>query len=291
MAKFDAFQPNATGHTWANAYLLSLASLYIYENQVGVPPGLPPGDSWGVFQDRFRLKFGHPTWGMDRFSFQRFAQRGTECAVMSNDTAVIVVFRGTELNLVDWINNLRGFGGMRQVTAWGSNVWVHADWYDAIAGAFYGRLRGDIKEHMAGNRRVWLTGHSLGGVLSVLMAFKLCKQEGIDVQGVCTFGAPMAGNDIFGMKYAPLRQKTQRWVNEGDPVPLLPCDNRLPPCTYRHVGVTNNIYAGGAIQLNDNERHYAPDATTAAHSMTRYCMLIHNKLPTDLRRQFRDPLG
>ena len=94
-----------------------------------------------------------------------------------------------------------------------------------------------------------------------------------------------------GMKYAPLRQKTQRWVNEGDPVPLLPCDNYLPPCTYRHVGVTNNIYAGGAIHPNDNERHYAPDATTAAHSVARYCMLIHNKLPTDLRRQFRDPLG
>lgn len=291
MAKFDFFEANVVGHSWTNAYLLTLASLYIYEDQVGVPTNTSNSSRWEVFKDRFRLKFGHRDWGMDEFSFQRDISVGTECAVMSNNEAVIVVFRGTERKIVDWINNLRGSITMKETPSWGRNVRVHRGWYDAISGSIYNRLREDIKDQMAGGRRLWLTGHSLGGALSVLLAYKLWKQDHIEAQGIYTYGAPMAGNDIFGMMYVPFRQKTQRWVNEGDPVPLLPCDNRSPGCAYRHVGLTNNIYAGGNIRLDDNERYYPPDPTTSAHSMVRYCQLIHSRLPRDIKRTFRDPLG
>lgn len=291
MSNFDAFEANITGRSWSNAWLLSLASLYVYENQVGVPSSTPNSRRWNVFKERFRRKFGSRDWGMDDFGFHRSVKRGTDCVVMSNSSAVIVVFRGTEANMTDWITNVSKVYSMRLVRSWGYDVRVHGGWYNAIAGTIYTRVRDDIKGRMNGRRRLWITGHSLGGVLSVLLAYKLWKQDKIEAQGVHTYGAPMVGNNSFGKVYAPFHQKTQQWVNDGDPVPLLPCDNRTGGCVYRHVGITNNIYRGGQIKLNDHQRYYAPDVTTAAHSIPRYSMLIHSRLPSHLKRRFRDPLG
>jgi hypothetical protein len=43
---------------------------------------------------------------------------------------------------------------------------------------------------------LWITGHSLGGSLGIITAFRLAKL-GIPVKGIITFGAAQAGNKVF----------------------------------------------------------------------------------------------
>jgi pimeloyl-ACP methyl ester carboxylesterase len=68
-------------------------------------------------------------------------------------------------------------------------------------------------------KRVWLTGHSLGGALAVVGAHRL-EEAGFDVAGVVTFGQPMvAMPDLARLLARRLRGRYVAFVNGSDPVP------------------------------------------------------------------------
>jgi pimeloyl-ACP methyl ester carboxylesterase len=75
-------------------------------------------------------------------------------------------------------------------------------------------------------RPVWVTGHSLGGALALLAAWRLQRQfirQFIPVHEVVTFGAPMVGNAAAAHAFQrEFPGKIFRYVNIEDPVPLLP---------------------------------------------------------------------
>lgn len=72
----------------------------------------------------------------------------------------------------------------------------------------------------ARGKKIWFTGHSLGGALALLVAAMAKGTEGIECETVVTFGAPRVGRFALRdwMKWVPVRQYRHR----DDAVPELP---------------------------------------------------------------------
>ena len=124
---------------------------------------------------------------------------------------------------------------------WGKGVMTHTGFTAAFRSVFP-RVRDAVKaQNRNGSKRVWLTGHSLGGAMAFLHAHALVKEARIPVQGVHTYGAPRVGNTVWNRVYTPtLGTKTQRWVNNADFVPLIahPVGNKPHQILrYQHVGL------------------------------------------------------
>ena len=71
-------------------------------------------------------------------------------------------------------------------------------------------------------RSVWITGHSLGGALALIAAWRL-QRNFVAIQEVVTFGAPMIGNDAAAKAFEQeFSGKIYRFVDLDDVVPHLP---------------------------------------------------------------------
>ena len=93
---------------------------------------------------------------------------------------------------------------------------LHAGFADGYA---------DIHSHVVSRlrrfsaKRVWLTGHSLGGALAVVGAHRL-EEAGFGVAGVVTFGQPMVTMpDLARVLARRFRGRYVAFVNGSDPVP------------------------------------------------------------------------
>jgi tetratricopeptide (TPR) repeat protein len=107
--------------------------------------------------------------------------------------AVIVAFRGTD-DFRDWLTN---FAVWRK-TPWGSE-WghVHGGFLSAVD-AVWPKVQSAIQCQDVATRRLWFTGHSLGGAMAVLAAAKItAEMSGVEVSGVYTFGQPRVGDVRF----------------------------------------------------------------------------------------------
>ncbi|HXX66575.1 MAG TPA: lipase family protein [Polyangiaceae bacterium] len=95
---------------------------------------------------------------------------------------------------------------------------------------------------------LFVTGHSLGGAMAAIAAFRLAHDHDnpmarsiVDkIRGVYTFGQPMIGNDVWARsldgnpQYALLTRGLFRHVYNDDPVPSLP---PVEAGTFTHTGV------------------------------------------------------
>ncbi len=95
-----------------------------------------------------------------------------------------------------------------------------------------------------GDRLLWVTGHSLGGALALLAAWRL-QRHFIDVHRVYTFGAPMVGNaaaaEAFQREFAG---RVFRYVHFEDLVPRLPTVSLLSN-DYSHCQQEMGVGPGG----------------------------------------------
>ncbi len=67
---------------------------------------------------------------------------------------------------------------------------------------------------------LWITGHSLGGALGILLAGRLATEQSIHATGVYTFGSPPCFAADYARAYnAVLGKRTHRIVNNLDNVP------------------------------------------------------------------------
>ncbi|MGH4026271.1 MAG: lipase family protein [Pseudonocardiaceae bacterium] len=102
-----------------------------------------------------------------------------------------------------------------------------------------GGRRGDGQKDDFGElEALYLSGHSLGGAMAVLMAMTLAtehKEIWGKLRGVFTFGQPMVGDGIFaGFCKGKLDSRLIRYIYCKDIVPHLPPD--LSTGDFKHVG-------------------------------------------------------
>lgn len=246
------FKPDDREFRLTNAGWLAEASMLAYSM---------PEDALAVFK-----RFGQ---GRTDIELYGNAERDTQCYLLVNEAFVAGVFRGSEVlrpdrwrSVDDAWTNLRSF----MLDWWGdakappvpvrrrSPRRVHAGFrqdLESIWPVIGSRL--DQLHRRRPGRRVWFTGHSLGGALATLAADRYARTTGI-----YTFGAPRVGNRAFAKAF---RAPAFRIVNNNDIVSWLP-----PPWLggYRHVGRQILITASGKLvdgpsfpfELSDLARGY-----------------------------------
>jgi hypothetical protein len=165
--------------------------------------------------------------------------QGTDFTIATNGTFAIVAFRGTQPDEWDDI-----FSDVN----WFPKPWdvghVHAGFAEAFEGAWQKELK-DRLDRLPAGCAVWFTGHSLGAAIATLAAQRVKKPAGI-----CTFGSPLVGNQVFSgefnMKFGNL---SRRYVNDFDLVTRVPPDRILFPFIghYTHVDVLRWIDRDGNI--------------------------------------------
>lgn len=169
------------------------------------------------------------------------------------DGDVVVAFRGTR-SLRNFVTDVCA----RRVSFWNGcpgDVEVHAGFLRALNSIYVGvygvveRMLGDkAKPGLDGvspyqDRRLWVTGHSLGGALAKLFAVR-CKMP---MAGVYTFGEPRVGNAGFRDYYdALLKSCTFRVVDAEDFI------TRIPWLlgAYRHCGTEVFYDCTGVARVN-----------------------------------------
>jgi hypothetical protein len=115
-------------------------------------------------------------------------------------------------------------------------------WNPVMAGLF------DVD---ATNKRLWLTGHSLGGSLAVLSTLRL-THLGFEPQLTVTYGSPRVMDAVAAKS---LRSPILRVVNNDDAVPDFPWPNLLD--TYVHVGERVYLLASGDVAKSRHSAHLA----------------------------------
>jgi hypothetical protein len=158
----------------------------------------------------------------------------TDGLVVSGWDATVVAFTGTDpLVIKDWLSDLR-VALLDDIHA-GFQAGVEAVWPQVLSAV--GR-RGDARG------RLFITGHSLGGALAAVTAYRLSlRNPPVGVDGVYTFGMPRCGGERFFAAYEPLLgERTYRFVHGDDVVPTL-LQLRL-----RHVGRLLQCPHGGSFR-------------------------------------------
>lgn len=279
-----SFQPAAVGHNPVNAYLMMLACYYNYENRINTA-------NFEEFKKKYTELF--KPWGMTELDFINIRRRSadTQVVVMSNKAMVLVVFRGSETSsgaafkpvkfIYDWL--LTDFNFFKhKVREWGSDVKVHRGFYNAVDVA-YPELKKLCEKHLAGgDKRLWITGHSLGAGLVPLAAMRLSR-DGIPVHGVSNFAGPRVGNEEFVSAFAARFPNFQRWVNDSDIVTMLP----FAWMKFRHVSKPNNLYADGTAVLND--KPFKGRAKVSSHLPGIYLQRMYSQVPPELRETVPAP--
>ena len=170
-------------------------------------------------------------WGYDRCDF--ISKKNTQLFVATKNNKLIICFRGT-MGLADWLKNLDI--AWTEDTGYGR---VHSGFQEAFLDA-----KAALEEALTNfghNKKIWVTGHSLGGALASICLAELADQWNDRFQGCYTFGQPRMGNRPFarfiGENYGA---RYFRFVNDDDIV----C--RIPP-GYAHVGQVVHFAADGSL--------------------------------------------
>jgi triacylglycerol lipase len=158
----------------------------------------------------------------------------TQVYVAESDQALVVAFRGSEApttldGFKDWLltnaNNYlilpEGRSGTDFAAA-GVGARFHRGFLEALEMVWQPLLAAVEQALKAKERPLWLTGHSLGGALALLAAWRF-QRNFLAVQEVVTFGAPMIGNEAASKAFEQqLPGKIFRYVDLHDLVPHLP---------------------------------------------------------------------
>lgn len=176
-----------------------------------------------------------------------FDEVGTQAMACVDDDRAILAFRGTDPDPRDWITDgrftpIRGELGGR----------VHSGFHAAL-NAVWPTMGGLAAA--AGDRTVWVTGHSLGAALATLAAARIVEDGG-EVAGVYIYGGPRTGLGDFRDAYNDkLKDVTFRVVNHIDLVTRVP----LLIQGYRHVGRMVYFDQGGKMHVDASPWHVARD--------------------------------
>jgi triacylglycerol lipase len=219
-----AFQYKATSFSLINAWWLSEVSTLVYADEEFV-------------RSQFK-KAGIP-------EVKFFDKLSTQCYVANNGTFAVVAFRGSEIwkkrekiDLNQIVADLKADVDIRLVD-WPQGGKVHRGFKEALD-EVWPDLLPYISELDDRGRKIWMTGHSLGGALATL-----CGERYGNVQGVYTFGSPWVGDGNFKEH---VNVRVYRIVNNEDIVSRL-----LSFGVFEYVGELKFIDSDGIIRNTMDE--------------------------------------
>lgn len=152
---------------------------------------------------------------------------------------VVVAFRGTHEDR-EWVEAL----------AYGQAPWAGCRAHKGVARlveSVWPQLLAALFDTGAAERRLWLTGHSIGGAAALLAGLQL-EYEGFDVHNVTTFGAPAVMDKAAACNY---RCHVTRVVNNEDIVPAISWPSLVD--TYVHPGERILLTASGRIAAGHHD--------------------------------------
>jgi len=201
-----SFDPVAPGESRTNAIALCNLSILTYSAQSEV------------------RRFLIDQWKFDSFvplhKNQGFVARRGE--------VLVIAFRGTQpMNAYDWISDVNYH---QRTLRPGISGLIHGGFATALEEVVQPML--DAVASLSGAaKRLYVTGHSLGGALAILAATLLKLVEKQEVAGVYTYGQPRVADPEFASAYnQALGAVTFRYVNDLDVVPHVP-PTRMPAKT------------------------------------------------------------
>jgi len=183
-----------------------------------------------------------------------------------NHNAIIVAFRGTNdlpQVLVDLEFSLEYVNYPHC-----DGCWVHEGFFKAEQS-----LIGDVQTEVQRlttlypDYTVYITGHSLGGAVTVLASLDLTL-AGISGIQTYTFGSPRVGNDLFAQLVNKLLPNAIRVTHNKDIFPHLPFNNIMG---YFHTGT--EIFEDAAGKLKECTS-YAEDPTCADQFLPFECNIL-----------------
>jgi pimeloyl-ACP methyl ester carboxylesterase len=201
---FNRLALQQPGFTWQNALSMAIASERAYLRTRGEIRRETEG-KWGFHQTRY------------------FDKEHSQGFVTWDDEVVVLAYRGTETNFGDWMRNINvvprtinGLGSLHSGFHYGFSI-IESDVRAAL-----------IEANPQRNKQLWITGHSLGGALSIIAGAVF--RNDYRIAGVYTYGQPKAVvSGIQDIYRNHLRNVYHRFVNNLDIVP------RVPP-GYVHFG-------------------------------------------------------
>ena len=148
------------------------------------------------------------------------------CLVGENADGVIVTFRGTlppswhsQASVLDWLQDLLAEPESRPNLP-GK---VHTGFFDATSAIIAAIASEVLRLNPAGSKRVYVTGHSLGGAMASIGAYIMQAAPcAIRIDQVVTFASPKPGDGAFQAAYQKIFPTQIRYENYDDLVPLLP---------------------------------------------------------------------
>jgi len=167
------------------------------------------------------------------FAQTHFANHeGAQCYIVWNATELVVAFRGTEANR--W-NDIKA-----DLRAWlipSKHGKSHKGFSNELD-----KLYHEVEHKVCAlgdNKKIYVTGHSLGGAMATLCVSRLETIYSVDF--LCTFGSPRVGNRKCINSISSLHH---RYVNNNDVV------TTVPPAllTYKHHGEMKYINHYGEIR-------------------------------------------
>lgn len=199
--------------TWQAALALALNSKLVYQRSDAVK-------SIAVTQ-----------WGYDECIF--ISKSDTQLFVAIKDNKVVISFRGSH-GRSDWLNNFRIIG-TNDLEAGR----IHSGFHSAFQAIKTPLV--ELLNDLGSDKKIWLTGHSLGGALAAICLAELQESLRDRFQACYTFGQPRVGHGNFAnfikINYG---ERFFRFVNDDDIV------TRIPP-VYRHVGSLIHFAADGSL--------------------------------------------
>jgi len=194
-------------------------------------------------------------------AFNFFDVGGTQSYLFFDDKRVILAYRGTELTDIRDI--------LADFTAWktdGPFGRVHRGFQDALDRVWTQQV---IQLDKHSGKRLFLTGHSLGGALATLAASWLVnnQQGGNRPKRLITFGSPRVGNYTFTRTLEERFQGHDRFVNCSDLVPRMPRLNYYHTGWLRYFDIDGQLHKNpsGPMRLWDRLKSYSRNRRAAVH--------------------------
>lgn len=209
----------------------------------------------------------------------RHEDLSVEGFIAQDNEKVIVAFAGTK-DLEDWKNNAKTWSEPIDDPSCGKQIRFHKGFYETSKEVLKQNNAGLIAhlvELQKQGKKVYVTGHSLGGAMASITAYYLKTSETpIELAGVYTYGQPYTGDDDFqGCYDEKLKEQTFRFVTDKDVIPKMRFDS-----SYRHIGVFLFFDENGGLLLSKPSSYEGDFVSLAksdlgdSHSMSSYLTFL-----------------